>query len=49
MLGNATIGVAVAGSDMIQVEKVLQSVLRIMDENPEIEVYDSVILTDHLK
>lgn len=49
MLGNATLGVAVAGSDAIQVENVIQSVLKIFDENPEIEVYDSVILIDHLK
>ena len=49
MLGNASVGVAVAGSDAVQIEKVLQSILRMFDENPEMDVYDSVILIDHLK
>ncbi len=49
MLGNGVIGVAVAGSDAVQVERVLQQVLKMIDENPELEVYDSVILVDQLK
>lgn len=49
MLGNATLGIALAGSDAVQVENVLQGVLKIMDENPEIDIYDSVILVDQLK
>ena len=49
MLGNGVLGVAVAGSDAVQVEKVFQQVLKIIDENPELEVYDSVILVDQLK
>ena len=49
MLGNATIGVAVAGSDAVRVENVIQNILKMIDENPEVEVYDSVILVDHLK
>ena len=49
MLGNGVIGVAVAGSDAVQVEKVLQQVLKRIDENPELEVYDSVIFVDRLK
>ena len=49
LLGNAVIGVAVAGSDPIQIEKILQQVLKIIDENPALEVYDSVILVDQLK
>jgi uncharacterized protein YlxP (DUF503 family) len=49
MLGNGVLGIAVAGSDPVQVEKVLQQVLKMIDENPELEVYDSVILVDQLK
>lgn len=48
MLGNATLGFAVAGSDAIQVEGVLQSVLRMIEDNPEFEIYDSVTHIDHL-
>ena len=49
MLGNGVIGVAVASSDAVQVERVLQQVLKMIEENPELEVYDSVILVDQLK
>lgn len=49
LLGNATVGVAVAGSDAVQVENVIQSILRMIEENPEMEVYDSVILVEHFK
>lgn len=49
LIGNASIGLAVVGSSAVQVENVLQSALRMMEENPEIEVYDSVMLVDQLK
>ena len=49
MMGNAVIGVATAGSNAIQIENVLQQVLKIVDENPEVQVTDSVILVDQLK
>jgi uncharacterized protein YlxP (DUF503 family) len=47
--GNAVLGVSLTGTDPVQVEKVIQQILRIIDENAEIEVYDSVILVDQLK
>jgi uncharacterized protein YlxP (DUF503 family) len=47
--GNAVLGVSLSGTDPVQVEKVIQQILRIIDENPEVEVYDSVILVDQLK
>jgi uncharacterized protein len=49
LIGNTVLGFSLTGSDAIQVEKVLQQVLRMIDENPELEVYDSVILVDQLK
>ena len=47
--GNAVIGISLTGAEAVQVEKVLQHILRMIDENPEVEVYDSVILVDQLK
>lgn len=49
LLGNAVLGVSLTSSEAVQVEKVLQHILRMIDENPELEVYDSVILVDQLK
>lgn len=49
LLGNAVIGFTMAGSNKIEIEKVLNHVLRMIDENPEVQVYDSVILIDKLK
>jgi uncharacterized protein YlxP (DUF503 family) len=48
LLGNATLGIAVVGSDAVQVESVLQSVLRMIDENAQFEIYDSVTHIDRL-
>jgi uncharacterized protein len=47
--GNSVLGISLTSSDSVEVEKVLQQILRMIDENPEIEVYDSVILLDQLK
>ena len=49
LLGNAELGIAVAGSDPVQVENVLQQVLKIIEENCDGEVTDSVIHVDILK
>jgi uncharacterized protein YlxP (DUF503 family) len=49
LIGNTVFGVSMTGSDAVLIEKVLQLVLRMIDENPELEVYDSVILVDQLK
>ena len=49
LVGNAVLGISMTGSDVVQIEKVLQHILRMIDENPEVQVYDSVILVDQLK
>lgn len=49
LIGNATFGIALTGTDAIVVENVIQAILKSFDENPEIEVYDTVIHVDHLK
>lgn len=49
LIGNSVIGVSLTGRDALEVEKVLQQILRIVEENPQVEVYDSVILIDQLK
>ena len=49
LYGNGQLGIAVAGSDAVQVEKVLQPTLRMIEENPSVQVTDSVIHVDHLK
>lgn len=49
LLGNSVIGVSLTGSDAVQIDKVLQQILRIIDENAELQLYDSVILIDQLK
>ena len=49
LIGIAVLGFSLTGPDSVQIEKVLQQVLRMIEENPELEVYDSVILVDQLK
>jgi hypothetical protein len=49
LIGNAVLGFSLTGQDAVQIERVLQQVLRMVDENPEMEVYDSIILIDQLK
>ena len=49
LMGNGTLGVAIAGNDPMQVENILQKVLKMIEENPTLQVYDSVFHLDQLK
>lgn len=49
MLGNAVLGIAAIGTDAVQVETVLQNVLRSIGENPAMDIYDSDIIVEHFK